>query len=93
MNDIEKIIAANSKYENSLKEIGGVQALDLYQTHANKDDRHNPTLVGYYQNLINDKKRISEKELDANVANGAMTEDDKTKVMNKRNAIITNDFT
>lgn len=81
-NDIEKIIAANSKYENSLKEIGGVQALDLYQTHANKDDRHNPTLVGYYQNLINDKKRISEKELDANVANGAMTEDDKTKVMN-----------
>ena len=81
-NDIEKIIAANSKYENSLKEIGGVKALELYQTHANKDDRHNPTLVGYYQNLINDKKRISEKELDANIANGAMTEDEKTKVMN-----------
>lgn len=81
-NDIEKIIAANSKYENSLKDIGGVKALELYQTHANKDDRHNPTLVGYYQNLINDKKRISEKELDANIANGAMTEDEKTKVMN-----------
>ena len=81
-NDIEKIIAANSKYENSLKEIGGAKALELYQTHANKDDRHNPTLVGYYQNLINDKKRISEKELDANIANGAMTEDEKTKVMN-----------
>jgi len=81
-NDLEKIIAANSKYENSLKDIGGAKALELYQTHANKDDRHNPTLVGYYQNLINDKKRISEKELDANIANGAMTEDEKTKVMN-----------
>ena len=81
-NDLEKIIAANSEYENKLKKIGGIKALELYQTHANKDDRHNPTLVGYYQNLINDKKRISEKELDANIANGAMTEEDKTKVMN-----------
>ena len=81
-NDIEKIIAANSKYENSLKEIGGVKALEIYQTHANKDDRHNPTLVGYYQKLTNDGKRISEKELQANVANGAMTDQEKTTVMN-----------
>ena len=81
-NDIEKIIAANSKYEDRLTKIGGAKALELYQTHANKDDRHNPFLVGYYQKLTNDGKRISEKELDANVANGAMTEEDKTKVMN-----------
>ena len=81
-NDLEKIIAANSKYEDQLIKIGGSKALELYQTHANKDDRHNPFLVGYYQNLTNDGKRISEKELDANVANGAMTEEDKTKVMN-----------
>jgi len=81
-NDIEKIIAANSKYEDRLIKIGGAESLELYQTHANKDDRHNPFLVGYYQKLTNDGKRISEKELDANIANGAMTEEDKTKVMN-----------
>ena len=81
-NDLDKIIEANSKYEDRLTKIGGAKALELYQTHANKDDRHNPFLVGYYQNLTNDGKRISEKELQANVDNGAMTEDEKTKVMN-----------
>ena len=81
-NDIEKVIAANEKYESTLKSIGSTDALDKYQIHANKDDRYNQYLTGYYLDQIKDGNRISERELDVNVAIGAMTEQEKTTVMN-----------
>ena len=81
-NDLDKIIAANQKFENRLKEIGGFEALELWQTHSSKDDRYNETLVGYYLEQIADGKRVSERELEANVATGAMTEQERITVMN-----------
>ena len=81
-NDVEKIKQANIKYENKLIEISGPEALELYQVHAAKDDRYNPQLVGWYLKQINDGKRISEKELSADVAGGMMTEQEKVTVMN-----------
>ena len=81
-NDIEKVIAANEKYESTLKSIGSTDALSKYQTHANKDDRYNEYLTSYYLDQIKDGNRISERELEANVAIGAMTEKEKTTVMN-----------